>query len=169
MRRATRSSKASKPTKAPQKSKPDPLCEDEQPSARRKSLRSGTKAPSSSTSTAPLNSMSTHASSIATRSGRKRLSVSTEDQEEEQKMTPKAERGVKRRRTSAPALPRPEPRQNVTNSTSGSGRMRRGAQKESSNSSVSPSTPATKKAKIAPPAQIGLLKHFMFSSFLNDF
>ncbi|KAM7533192.1 hypothetical protein Aperf_G00000124655 [Anoplocephala perfoliata] len=155
MGRATRSSKTSKPAKTPQKGKTDPPDSELHSNTRRKSLRSNKKTPSPSTSKAPLNSTPTPASPVATRSSRTRLSTSREDHQEEQKATPQAGRGLKRRRTSLTALPNPEPPQNLIDSTSGSGRKQRGAQKEPSSSSISllPSTPAAKRAKIAPPAR----------------
>ncbi|VDO04612.1 unnamed protein product [Rodentolepis nana] len=153
MARSSRSSKSSKTPKTPTKSKAEPSEEEHPTETRRKSLRSGSKAPSPSSSKAPSNPAPK--TTVATRSTRKRLSVSNDDQEVPKVVSHQVEAGAKRRRTGVCTSPSPENPPKPIGSASV--RKRRVVQLESP-SFISPS-PASKRAKVTspPPAESTLV------------
>nr|CUU99898.1 hypothetical transcript [Hymenolepis microstoma] len=143
MARGSRSSKSSKTPKIPTKSKTEPSAEERPTESRRKSLRSGSKAPSSTSAKTPLDLVPK--TPVTTRSTRKRLSVSNDDQEVQKVVSHQIEAGAKRRRTGAITSPSPESAPKTISSASA--RKRRGVQLESPTNLISPS-PASKRAKV---------------------
>lgn len=162
MARATRSSKSSKTPKTPKQNKDESTSEEKTAESKRGSLRLRGKSTNPTTSAAPAASESSPKTPVATRSGRKRLSVSIDDPEEPNIPSPQTVKGPKRRRTAAntpsPAPPQPP---ETPYTTPAAARKRRGAQKEASPDvkSPPPSSPAPKRAKISTPSTPGLFYH----------